>query len=122
MTGIPAGAHAAIIWPLLCGKAKIKYYLLLCEAITGKEAEKMGLVSLCVEDPELEAKSLEVASKLVGGSTIAIQWTKYTLFSWLRMAGPLFDTSAALETLGFSVPDVLEAVASLREKRDSKFK
>jgi enoyl-CoA hydratase len=28
--GVAAGDHAAIIWPLLCGMAKAKYYLLLC--------------------------------------------------------------------------------------------
>jgi len=37
------------------------------------------------------------------------------------MAGPIFDSSAALEMLGFSGPDVLEGVASLREKRAPKF-
>ncbi|MFD2352590.1 enoyl-CoA hydratase-related protein [Nonomuraea ferruginea] len=47
--GVAAGDHAAIIWPLLCGMAKAKYHLLLCEPVTGEQAEKMGLVSLCVE-------------------------------------------------------------------------
>tara|TARA_B100000686_G_scaffold345902_1_gene431341 strand:+ start:167 stop:973 length:807 start_codon:yes stop_codon:yes gene_type:complete len=119
--GVAAGDHAAIIWPLLCGMAKAKYYLMLCESIRGEEAEKMGLVSLSVEDDSLEEKALEVASKLAAGSATAIQWTKYTLNSWLRMAGPIFDSSAALEMLGFSGPDVLEGLASLREKRDPKF-
>jgi len=119
--GVAAGDHAAIIWPLLCGMAKAKYYLMLCEAIGGEEAEKIGLISLCVEDAELEEKSLEVASRLAAGSTTAMQWTKYTLNSWLRMAGPIFDSSAALEMLGFSGPDVLEGVASLREKRQPNF-
>ena len=113
--GVAAGDHAAIIWPLLCGMAKAKYYLMLCETIKGEEAERIGLVSLCVEDAKLEEKSLEVALKLADGSATAVQWTKYTLNSWLRMAGPIFDSSAALEMLGFSGPDVLEGVASLRE-------
>ena len=38
--GVAAGDHAAIIWPLLCGMAKAKYYLLLCEPISGEEAER----------------------------------------------------------------------------------
>jgi enoyl-CoA hydratase len=29
--GVAAGDHAAIVWPLLCGLAKAKYYLLLCD-------------------------------------------------------------------------------------------
>jgi enoyl-CoA hydratase len=28
---VAAGDHAAIVWPLLCGMAKAKYYLLLCD-------------------------------------------------------------------------------------------
>src|SRR5512145_2416312 len=59
--GVAAGDHAAIIWPLLCGMAKAKYYLLLCETITGEEAERIGLVSLAVPDAELREKALEVA-------------------------------------------------------------
>ena len=52
--GVTAGDHAAIVWPLLCGLAKAKYHLLLCEPIDGTEAERIGLVSLCVPEDELE--------------------------------------------------------------------
>ena len=38
--GVAAGDHAVIVWPLLCGMAKAKYYLLLCEAVDGEEAER----------------------------------------------------------------------------------
>ena len=43
--GVAAGDHAAIIWPLLCGMAKAKYYLLTCDFLDGREAERIGLVS-----------------------------------------------------------------------------
>ena len=41
--GVAAGDHAAICWPLLCGMAKAKYYLLTCETLSGEEAERIGL-------------------------------------------------------------------------------
>src|SRR5438128_6819740 len=66
--GGAAGGHAALIWPLLCGMAKAKYYLLLCEQISGEEAERLGLISLTCEESELQAKALEVARKLAGGA------------------------------------------------------
>lgn len=119
--GVAAGDHAAIVWPLLCGLAKSKYYLLLCEPVSGEEAERIGLVSLCVDDAELHDKALEVARKLAKGSPTAIRWTKYALNNWLRMAGPTFDTSLALEFMGFKGPDVQEGLASLREKRRPNF-
>ena len=43
--GVAAGDHAAICWPLLCGMAKAKYYLLTCEPLTGEQAERIGLHS-----------------------------------------------------------------------------
>jgi enoyl-CoA hydratase len=56
--GVAAGDHSVIVWPLLCGLAKAKYYLLLCDAVSGAEAERIGLISLAVEDAELDAKAL----------------------------------------------------------------
>jgi enoyl-CoA hydratase len=120
--GVAAGDHAAIIWPLLCGLAKAKYHLLLCEPLSGEEAERIGLVSLCVEDEELYDKALKVAKRLAAGSPTALRWTKYALNNWLRMAGPTFDTSLALEFLGFKGPDLEEGLASLRDKRPPKFR
>jgi len=119
--GVAAGDHAAIVWPLLCGMAKAKYYLMLCETINGEEAERIGLVSLCVDDDQLMAKAFEVAGRLSTGSQTAIRWTKYALNNWLRMAGPSFDASLALEFMGFSGPDVREGVQSLRERRPAQF-
>ena len=119
--GVAAGDHAAIVWPLLCGMAKAKYYLLLCEQVSGEEAERIGLVSLCCEQAELQAKALEVARKLNAGAQTALRWTKYSLNNWLRMAGPGFDASLALEMLGFTGPEVKEGIASLREKRKPSF-
>ena len=119
--GVAAGDHAAIIWPLLCGMAKAKYYLMLCEPVSGEEAERIGLVSLAVEEAELLPKAYEVADRLASGSQSAIRWTKYALNNWLRQAGPSFDTSLALEFMGFGGPDVREGLASLRDKRAPKF-
>jgi enoyl-CoA hydratase len=119
--GVAAGDHAAIVWPLLCGMAKAKYYLLLCEAVSGAEAERIGLVSLAVDEADLLPKAFEVATRLAQGSQSAIRWTKYALNNWLRMAGPTFDTSLALEFMGFSGPDVQEGIRSLRERRAPDF-
>jgi enoyl-CoA hydratase len=119
--GVTAGDHAAIVWPLLCGLAKAKYYLLLCDQVLGEEAERIGLISLAVDDAELEAKSVEIATRLAEGAQSAIRWTKYALNNWLRAMGPTFDTSLALEFLGFTGPEVKEGLASHREKRRPVF-
>lgn len=120
--GVAAGDVAAIIWPLLCGMAKAKYYLLTCKPVSGEEAERIGLVSMCVEDDELQETALKIASDLANGSQSAIRWTKYSLNNWLRSAGPIFDASTALEMLGFMGEDVLEGIASHKEKRKPNFR
>jgi enoyl-CoA hydratase/carnithine racemase len=119
--GVGAGDHAAIIWPLLCGMAKAKYYLLTAEFIDGREAERIGLVSRCVPGDRLMATALEVAEKLATGPQLAIRWTKRALNNWLRTAGPIFDTSLALEMLSFFDEDVVEGAAAILEKRPPEF-
>jgi enoyl-CoA hydratase len=119
--GVGAGDHAAIVWPLLCGMAKAKYYLLTAEFIDGKEAERIGLVSLCAPPDRLMDKAWEVADKLAAGPQLAQRWTKRALNNWMRVAGPIFDASLAFEMLNFLGPDVREGVAGIKEKRAPKF-
>jgi enoyl-CoA hydratase len=119
--GVAAGDHAAILWPLLCGMAKAKYYLLTAEFVNGKEAERIGLVSLCVPRAELMDKAMAVANKLAAGSQQAIRLTKRSLNGWMNMARPIFESSLAMEMLCFLGEDAKEGVASVREKRAPKF-
>src|SRR5260370_10240603 len=109
--GVAAGDHAAIVWPLLCGLAKAKYYLLLCDQMLGDEAERIGLISLAVEDAELDAKAVEIATRLAESAQSAIRWTKYALNNWLRAMGPTCDASLALDVRGCTGPDVRAGLA-----------
>ena len=119
--GVAAGDHSVIVWPLLVGMAKAKYYLLTCEPLDGAEAERIGLVSLCVEDDALDQRALDVATRLARGAPTAIRFTKYALNNWLRLAGPSFDASLALEFLCWTGEEVREGIDSLREKRKPEF-
>ena len=101
--------------------AKAKYHLLLCEPLTGEEAERIGLVAKVVDDDRLMDEALDVARRLAAGAPSAIRWTKYALNNWLRLAGPTFDASLALEFLGFTGPELQEGLASLRAKRKPSF-
>jgi enoyl-CoA hydratase/carnithine racemase len=119
--GVAAGDHAAICWPLLVGMAKAKYYLLTCQTLLGEEAERIGLVSLCVDDDDVLSTATRLAEDLAQGAQNAIRWTKHSLNSWYRMFAPTFETSLGLEFLGFSGPDVQEGLAAHREKRPARF-
>ncbi len=119
--GVAAGDHAAICWPLLCGMAKAKYLLLTCRDVSGEEAERIGLVSLSVEEDQVRERALQIAVELSSGAQSAIRWTKHTLNHWYRMLAPVFDTSVAYEFYGFSGPDAAEGLAAHRDKRRPNF-
>jgi len=119
--GVAAGDHAAVCWPLLAGMAKAKYYLLTCRPLSGEEAERIGLVSVCVADDDVADTALEIAVELASGAQAALRFTKHTLNHWYRAMMPAFDASLAYEFYGFGGPDAAEGVASHREKRAPNF-
>jgi enoyl-CoA hydratase len=119
--GVGAGDHAVLLWPLLCGMAKAKYYLLTADFIDGPEAERIGLVSRCVPDGQVLDEALEIAQRIAAGPRQAARWTKRTLNHWLRVAVPAFDASVAYEMLSFMGQDVREGASALRERREPRF-
>jgi enoyl-CoA hydratase len=114
--GVAAGDHSVIIWPLLCGLAKARYYLLTNEPLSGEEAERIGLVARCVPNDEVYTTALDVARKLAKNSATATRWTKHALNNWLRLAGPSFDASLALEFLGFRLEDARKGLDAVKNR------
>ena len=119
--GVAAGDHAAMIWPLLCGMAKAKYFLLTNETMTGEEAERHNLVSLAVEADALQGKALEVATKLANSAPTAVRMTKYVLNHWLRQNQAIFDLSAAFEMINFQGAESEAAIKAVDEKSTPNF-
>jgi enoyl-CoA hydratase len=119
--GVAAGDHAVAIWPLLCGMAKAKYYLLTSDFIDGREAERIGLVSKAVPAAEVLPTALGLAERLARGPQDATRYTKRALNHWLRQALPNFEASLAYEMLNFLGPDAAEGLEALQTKRQPEF-
>lgn len=119
--GVGAGDHAAIIWPILCGMAKAKYYLMTAEFIDGVTAERIGLVSLCKPQEDVLPTAMKIADQLAAGSQPAIRGTKQTLNGWMKQASPIFENSLRMEMLCFLGEDAKEGVAAMKEKRSPVF-
>jgi enoyl-CoA hydratase len=120
--GVAAGDHAAMIWPLLCGMAKAKYYLLTSEFVDGREAERIGLVSIALPRAEVLPRALKVAHDLANGPQVALRFTKRSLNQWLRFGGLVsFDYSAALEIMGFFSGDPAAGIKGIVERRPAQF-
>jgi len=119
--GVVPGDHAAMIWPLLCGLAKSKYYLMTNEVLTGAEAERINLVALAVDGAELQERALDVAVKLSATAPTALRMTKYVLNHSLRQNQTIFDLSAALEMVNFGSAENLEAMRAYAAKEKPDF-
>lgn len=119
--GVTAGDHAALVWPLLCGMAKAKYFLLANETMTGEEAERHNLVSLAVDRDQLMPKALSVASKLANSAPTAVRMTKYVLNHWLRQNQAIFDLSAAFEMINFQGQEAETALEAFNSKATPDF-
>ena len=119
--GVAAGDHAAMLWPMMCGLAKARYYLLTSDFIEAEEAERIGLVSKCVPADQLMDDALALAARLAAGPQTAIRFTKRSLNHWIRNVAPIFENSLALEILNFFGPDIAEGHAALVEKRVPQF-
>jgi len=120
--GVGAGDHAVAIWPLLCGMAKAKYYLLTADFLDGREAERIGLVSKAVPANDVLPTALDIAGRLAAGPVDATRMTKRALNHWLRQALPNFEASLAYEMLNFLGPDAAEGLSALQEKRPPDFR
>jgi enoyl-CoA hydratase len=119
--GVGAGDHAVAIWPLLCGMAKAKYFLLTADFIDGREAERIGLVSKAVPAGEVLPQALAIAERLARGPRDATRYTKRALNHWLRQALPNFEASLAYEMLNFLGADAAEGLDALQHKRSPEF-
>ena len=121
LQGIAAGDHSVMIWPLLCGLAKAKLYLLASEDLTGEVAERIGLVSLAVPPGDVLGTALGIAERMAAGPQHALRWTKRSLNHWLRTATPAFEASLGFEALSFFGPDLTEALKAQLENRPPTF-
>ena len=119
--GFVAGDGGAVIWPQLVGYARAKEYLMTGDLMSAQEAERIGLISMCVDDDKLQETALKVAVNLTKASPSALRWTKLSMNNWLQQAWPIFENSLALEILGFSGPDVVEGLKAYEERRQPVF-
>lgn len=119
--GVLPGDHAAMIWPLLCGLAKAKFYLMTNRPITGEQAEAMNLVALAVDAEDLQAEAVQVATELANTAPTALRMTKYVLNHFLRQNQTIFDLSAALEMANFGTAEANEAMRAYQARETPDF-
>jgi enoyl-CoA hydratase len=120
--GIGAGDGGQLIWPLLVGVNRAKYYLMTGDRVPADEAERIGLVHRVVDDEHLLDEAVALAQRLAAGPAQAIAASKVAVNGWMRtMAATVLPLSLAAEDACFGSPDHREAVAAFQEKRPPRF-
>jgi enoyl-CoA hydratase len=119
--GMVAGDGGTVIWPLLLPINTAKYYLMTGDRLTGKDAERLGLVVKAVPAEALQPEARAIAQRLADGP-VAVRFTKMAVNKILReRVNLLFDTSLLLEAASMFSDDHREATAAFTEKRTPTF-
>jgi enoyl-CoA hydratase len=120
--GLACGDGGSLLWPYIVGPLLARRFLLTGDLLTGREAERIGLVTEAVPRAELDARTDYWAGRLMEGSPSAVTMTKRALSAWIRaQAGEHLDMALGLETLTFLTEDHREGAAALGERRAPKF-
>ena len=120
--GLVAGDGGAAIWPHLIGHARAKEYLLTGRALTGEQAERLGLINHAVPATDLDRVVEDFVADLLKNPRRAVQWTKLSINAGLKQTvQAVMDASVAYEAMSNMTHDHREAVLAAREKRDPKY-
>jgi enoyl-CoA hydratase len=120
--GVAAGDGGQVIWPLLIGVNRAKYYLMTGERITAEQAQQLGLVNFVVDADQLMPRAFEIADKLAAGAGQAISASKVPINRYIKMVTNLvLPLSLKLEEATMQTEDFREAVIAFAEKRAPRF-
>lgn len=121
--GIGAGDGGGVIWPMLVGPARAKYFLMTGEHIRAEQAKELGLVQDVCEDDELMSTAIALAERLSNGPLAAISASKVPINKWIKHVSNLvLPLSLSMEETTMSGPDAAEAQAAFREKRQPVYR
>jgi len=106
----------------LVGYGKAMEMVLTGSRITGKEAERIGLVNKSVPPEDLEREVMTLASALCLLPPTAVRLAKNAVkAASLGTFSTAMEYEAALNSICYSTADHREAVRAFMEKRDPKF-
>jgi enoyl-CoA hydratase len=120
--GIGAGDGGQVIWPLLIGVNRAKYYLMTGDRLAATEALDFGLVNFVVDEEQVLPRALEIADRLAAGPALAISASKVPINRYIKMVSNLvLPLSLSLEEASMASEDAKEARLAFQEKRPPKF-
>ena len=108
VNGLIPGDGMHIIYPLLLGLNRGRYFLLTGQSLSAREARELGLVNEVLPRKQLLPRAWELAEQLSQQSPLVLRYSRVLLTQYVkRMMHDLLGYGLALEGLG-SAQDQLE--------------
>lgn len=121
--GLVAGDGGCLAWPQSVGMIRARRHLLTGDPLDAATAWQLGLLTDIVDEPdEALPAARAIAARIAALAPLAVQGTKRALNRVSQQrAGEVVDFSFALEEHTLASDDLLEGIASFKERRDAKF-
>lgn len=121
--GVGAGDGGQLLWPLLIGVSKAKYYLMTGDKVPADTAERLGLVTFVHDDEVVLDEALLLAERWAEGPSLAIGASKAGINAYLKVLNSIIQPVALrAEVLNQYSEDREEARVAFREKRKPIFR
>ena len=99
--GVVPGDGAHIIWPLLLGINRARYFLLTGQKLTAQEALDLGVINEILPHNQLLPRAWELAEELVKQPPLTLRYTRVILtFQLKRIMQDMLGYGLALEGMG----------------------
>jgi enoyl-CoA hydratase/carnithine racemase len=85
-SGSVPGDGAHVVWPLLLGPNRGRYFLMTNEELSPQEAQRLGVVAEVMPAAELSARAWEHARRLITLPDLTLRYTRIALVQPLRRA------------------------------------
>lgn len=121
--GLVAGDGGCLAWPQSVGMARARRHLLTGDPLDAETAWQFGLVTDLVDEPdEALTAARAIATRIAALAPLAVQGTKRALNRVSQQrAGEVVDLAFALEEQTLASDDLLEGIASFKERRQPRF-
>ncbi|MFG2474100.1 enoyl-CoA hydratase/isomerase family protein [Streptomyces fagopyri] len=121
--GLVADGGGAYLLPRLIGPQRAKELMFFGDALTARDAERLGLVNRVVPPEDLEKTAREWAERLATGPTRALALTKQLVNASLDTdRSAAFAAEAAAQEINMTTADAKEGVASFVERRGAEYR